>query len=256
MFSTKKARRALVNRRMIRSTSVWATHVAVAGLAALWSTNAASAPASYVLDWGTTSYSQASNGLSGSARITSASTPSATPVTMSVASKFSGAMHAASSGTDFSNLTTSPGTIGGTSQQGLTLMQSFTHSSRTNGTRANRQSVTFTFSQPVSNLSFVISDVDSQRYNFWDVVEISSKASFTATTDAGVTGGAKGPWSQKSNNTSINSALSGGDISVHFTSPVTTFTLVTWNKQTAVVSYAGSQGVFVGDMSFTADSTR
>ncbi len=238
------------SRRAVLATGAWATPVLAAGLAAPAAAASPCLPAAYLLNWGVTPYTRTSDSRSGTATITAPAAPTAPAVTLSITSVFSGSM-VPISGTGLGNLIVYTSTIGGTSQQGLMFYQSFNPSSTTNGDRANRQTTTFTFSQPVSNLSFIVTDIDSQSNNFWDDVEITSASSLTATRDATVSGGTTGPWYQTSNNNSLNPDVAGGNISVRFTVPVTTFTLVYWNKQTSVTSGNGTQGIFVGDMSFT-----
>jgi len=245
-----------VRRRAVLAAGAWATPVIAAGVAAPLAAASPCPPAAYLLDWGVTAYTRTSDGLSGSATITSPTTPTAPAVTLAITSTF---VNAGTAGTMVPNLSSglnnlsayTASTLGGTTQNGLIIIQDWQHTGTKTPNRNYRQEITFTFSQPVSNLSFLMTDIDSQTANFWDVTEISSAASYTATTNATVAGGATGPWAQTTSNNSLDPSVAGGNVQVTFTAPVTTFAIVYWNKQSNVTSGNGLQGMFVADMSFS-----
>lgn len=176
---------------------------------------------------------------------------------MSILAAFSGVMLPTTGATG--NLQAYAGAIGGLAQPGgLILSQDFTHNSTTNATRTNRQTVIFAFTSSVTGLPVAVSalavtvtDVDSATSSWWDVVELSTAAGYAATPAAAVAGGSLGPWSTTSANAPFATTDGSGNVALQFTSPVTTFTIVYWNKQSAVVSAGGGQLILLSNMSFS-----
>lgn len=94
------------------------------------------------------------------------------------------------------------------------------------------QLITFTFSEPLTDLSFSITDIDkvwsSARYDFIDGVTLTSDSAFISSAPSGsfVTGSgtAGSPW-QNPQNGSFPEDGPGGQIDITFTEPVTSFTI-------------------------------
>ena len=78
----------------------------------------------------------------------------------------------------------------GSSSAGLTLV----HSDPITGGRTNRQTVTITFSRPVTGLAFTITDIDSSGGNWWDRIELSGARTATPASEVDGTGVFSDPW--------------------------------------------------------------
>ncbi len=135
------------------------------------------------------------------------------------------------------------------------------------GTRAsntatsNYQDITFTFSQPVSLLSFVIGDIDTSvdgvTNPFRDrIAVVASDATFTSSNGSSVQGAGTqaNPWmlsgSGWSNGAETDAAYA---TTVNFTGPVTTFTLRFWELESS--STTAMHAVFIRSMNFKPNCT-
>jgi hypothetical protein len=130
--------------------------------------------------------------------------------------------------------------------------------------RDNRQTVTFTFSRPVSGLAFKITDIDSQSRGWYDQVALSGSRSFQVNERTANwwgfpiklgdhvlgTGTLDNPWHYYDSNTVVgNAGDSRGDVRVTYTEPVTTIALDYWT------TVGGSnQRIWLSDFSFTSSS--
>ena len=138
------------------------------------------------------------------------------------------------------------------SAQGLELH----HASPVSAGREHRQTVTFNFSRQVSGLTFSIKDVDSSQGGWWDRVELTGARTFevaprgrrnTHILGSGVQGA---PWYHHDSDTVLpNSGDSRGTVTVTYTEPVSSISLVYWT------SVGGSnQRIWLSNLSFTASS--
>lgn len=130
-------------------------------------------------------------------------------------------------------------------------------------TRSNRQQVLITFSRAVTGLSFSLVDIDSQRGNWYDQVELTgttgvgtNAAAFTQApvateTDTNVVvwgnGSQTSPWRPRADNLNVPAGDGSGNKALTFTTPVKTLTLVYWNS-----SGSGNQTIAITDLNFTA----
>jgi hypothetical protein len=236
------------SRRTVLRTAAWsvpAVSVSVAVPAYAACSPASATTTSYMLNWGTGLYTR-SSAESGSASVPGRGV-GAQPVNVFVTSKVSGDVRLTSE-----NLAESA--------HGLELH----HASRVTAGRSNRQTVTFTFSRPVSGLAFTIKDVDSQSRGWYDQVELSGSRDF-AVNERIVhwfgfpirvgdfvegAGTSDSPWHFYNSNTVVaNTGDNRGDIRVTYKEPVTTIALDYWT------SVGGSnQRIWLSDFSFTASS--
>jgi hypothetical protein len=228
-----------VSRRALTAGAAWITPVVVVGVAA--PAFAASAPCvgSFRLNWGTTAYTK-NNVNSGTATV-GATAGTAPPVVVSFASAVTGSVTR-----DAENLTV-PGTlnIGGLGffERGLTLV----HSDPITGGRTNRQTVTITFSRPVTGLAFTITDIDSSGGNWWDRIELSGVRTATPASEVDGTGVFNDPWRFDDDDTNVGNTSSRGNVGVSYAAPVSTITLDYWSTVGG-----GNQRIFLSDFTFTA----
>ena len=244
-------------RRTLVRSAAWS--VPVVSLAAAAPAFAASPcdPKTYLLDWGTTSYTR-TDARNASATVTLAGSA---PVTVT----FKSVSFGANTPDATRNLSVPPNTgtsttldpvvnnLGGrTGERGLML----THSASTAG-RDNRQEITITFSRAVQGLTFFITDIDRITASpYADRVELTSVPAVARTqTLDGITGvgtaptPASNPW-QRAGDENVPENSPGAQVQVKYPagSDVTSLTLTYWNAE------GGPQyhRIYLGDLSFTA----
>ena len=119
-------------------------------------------------------------------------------------------------------------------------------------TGSDSQTVTFSFSQPVSNLSFTVVDIDggpTYTGDWNDYVDFNSNAGFpTAVTASGVNYNAATGRANANTNTNLTDAT--GNITVTFAGPLTTVT-VTHLRGPIVTATPQNQWVFIDDLTYT-----
>ena len=192
-----------------------------------------------------------------------------TPVTVRVSSQFFGDMEAGSAGDGASNLTVSPFNVGGTGAPGLTIMQRAKQGVGSFSTprSTHRQEVTLTFSRPVTNLKFKFTDIDSldePSSGWWspatrqyqDRIFVSGGASGLRGSQVTGTGtSATDSWRPTGANIQHNPTTgTNGNVDVTYpaTPGLSTYKITYWNDQEGTLASRGLQGVFVGNLTFTA----
>jgi len=140
----------------------------------------------------------------------------------------------------------SSGTLPSNPFSGLSNPLMFQHLA---GTTPQTATTTFTFSRPVTNLSFSIGDIDGGPGNSWsDHVSLSS--GFTVTSIAsGVTGKgtAASPFAPNGRtNPSYNQTT--GNVTVKYAAATSSFSLTFANA----TGFTGAQNIVIGPMTFTA----
>ncbi len=229
------------SRRSVAAGLAWAVPVIAVGAAAPRAAASPCNPQRYVIDWsgssGTT-YTRASS-TAGLATVDPDGAGPVLPVTMAIATTFVGSMQAGSETGSNDNLRISTGQVGATGKPGLTFHQTLTGSyGGTPPQRGARQLVTFTFSEPVVGLSFKITDIDSNRGDFDDRIELSGSFGYAIANTyrlAGA-GSAASPFAPTSSNRPVGTDSSDGNVTITYPGPITTFTMTYWN---AVTSYSG-----------------
>jgi hypothetical protein len=236
--------RPRASRRSIIAGAAWAAPVVVVASAA--PAFAASAcevtDYAYAVDWGTSVFSRSSDA---SAVVTATpSTAGTSALTVTFARTMNGRARATAN-----NLTVPTATnIGnlGAGERGLLLEQTMT---RDQTSRNNNQTVTMTFSRPVTGLTFTITDIDSATGSYWDRIELSGspQSSFPAPSTVTGAGSVTSPWRQPSDNTPTASTSGAGNVLVTYPGTVSTLTMVYWNADGS-----GNQLVMLGDFAFSA----
>ncbi len=126
------------------------------------------------------------------------------------------------------------GSVGGLNTSGLVMAQRATTSSPS-GALGH---YLFSFSKPVSNLSFTLTDIDSTTGDFWDSVWLTG--SFTSSNKAsglqGV-GTSASPFKQVGGNSAVdNSSGSGGNVTISYPGPISSFQINYSNVATSFSS--------------------
>lgn len=154
------------------------------------------------------------------------------------------------------NLNVTTGTVGGTTSRGLSLHQSpkVDISKTSTRTDANKSITTFTFSESVQNLSFTITDIDSEDDDFVDAVAISG-ASYSGvlanSTYLQGDGSVGNPWRGKVVDAQDDATSNRGNVTVTFPE-VTSFQLHYWNQQNSwSLLTDGDQGIFLTNFGVT-----
>ena len=148
--------------------------------------------------------------------------------------------------------------VGGTGGAGITLIQA-ANSAAASGSSSNNQTVTVTFDTPVYNLSFLITDIDSNTNQFSDAIAITG-ASFTSTVPSGSSvsgaGTTASPFRQTAAavNADTNTGTAG-NIQLNFAGPVTTFKIVYWNVLTNPSATSRIQGAWIANMTASVYNT-
>lgn len=140
--------------------------------------------------------------------------------------------------------------VGGTGKPGLGLIQTVTTTSTKPAPGRNaRGTYSFSFSRPVTNLAFTLTDVDRTPGDFADRVELSGGWTETSR-GAGVTGSGTqaDPWVGAAAYDDGSSAA--GNLQLSFAGPVSSFTLTYWNAETQFSGVDRNQAVFLADLTF------
>ncbi len=139
------------------------------------------------------------------------------------------------------------GPAGGISQKHLR----FTMSS-TNGTSANgsRQTVTFSFSNPVTNVAFTFFDIDNQTGNGWGDRIVMNTTGYTFSIPSGglvIGNGTNGNRFRNSNaNLNLLNTDNRGNLTVNYAGPLTSFSFVYRNE----VNINSIQLISMSDLTF------
>jgi hypothetical protein len=205
----------------------------------------------YRLDWGVTPYVAPANlTVSPNAGVaTVAASAEGTPITVTLTSTLSGLGVTRYTGNLTVLTTTNIGALGA-GEQGVAV--------RTNGTSLtslSSQTITVTFSRPVSNLSFTIVDIDRDA-NFNDRVIMSPlptsytrAATVDGSGDAGLETANSGPFRQTGSTTNLDDTSGAGNVTVRYAggTSFTSFQILYFNA-----SSSGPQGILLSDFIFTA----
>lgn len=91
------------------------------------------------------------------------------PLSITFTNTFHGDMQRAGDLTTEGNMIVTPGAVGGTGARGLEMWQQMgsTGSRTTSTVHDDRQTITFDFGRPVTDLSFTITDIDAHQANNW-----------------------------------------------------------------------------------------
>jgi len=189
------------------------------------------------LDWGTFA--------NGTNLITTTASKTVSGVTITAHSVATGAVDAAS--TSATTTASSNGSAAGIIQLSMDAA---------NGDKSTYVTTTFTFSQPVINLSFTLHDIDGGPACgagcFYDIVDFNSNAGVptSATPASGVAYNAALGEASAIENAGISDAT--GNVTVNWNVPVTSVTIkYIAGSPTAVVSNSAFQVLFIDDLNFS-----
>ena len=251
-----------VSRRSIAKGAAWATPTILAvGMAPAYATS----PRCFVtttIDWGTSRYTRTSaTGGTYTTADPDGSSGSLQPLTLTVQNTYLGSntqlgsqnFNGSSKWSSCNcnrNLAVTTGTVGGTTSRGLTLHQSPKNdrSKSSTPTNANKSITTFTFSESVQNLSFTITDIDSEDDDFVDAVAISGASYSGVLANSAYLegdGSVGNPWRGKVVGAQDDTTSDRGNVTVTFPE-VTSFELHYWNQQeSSSWRIDGDQGIFL-----------
>lgn len=249
---TKTTRRALMR------GAAWTAPIAIASVAApALAVSPDCATEDVSLNWGFAQYSGApSTTAAFTTNVNFNPTPSNstfpslnTPMTATILHTYYGRARGSTP-----NGTISTFNVGGIGQVGYYLRQQIGANGNTTPATTDYQTIRFTFSEPIRNLRFSITDIDrawtTTNRDFIDGVSLTSSAAFTSSVPSGsqVTGAgtASSPW-QNSTEGNKSEDGPGGQIDITFTGTVQSFTIRYDNlgRQAITSGVNNDQAVFV-----------
>ena len=119
-------------------------------------------------------------------------------------------------------------------------------------TEANSQKVTFTFSKPVTGLSFTITDIDSAAYDFRDQVTVSGGVVVSTPTNSLYVESSGGTATTVGTNTRLSDTSDAGNAKFTVSGTVTSITITYYNTTSASdPRIDGDQGVYISPLAFT-----
>lgn len=243
-----------VSRRALTKGIAWSVPTVVASVAAP-AYAASCPPVSVTTPWTSANYKYTS-ATAGTYTVPDPDgTGPGTGMTVKVSSVFGDNTQAGNhAGTTNYNLSGSTGTRGGMTGT-LVLHQSpKSNAAKTStATPANSQTVTFTFSKPVTGLSFTIADIDSAASDFRDQVTVSGGVVVSTATDNRYVQTSGGTAYSIGTNTPIDEASSNaGNVKFTVSGTVTSITVTYYNTTAASdPRIDGDQGVFISPLAFT-----
>ncbi|MBM6404994.1 hypothetical protein JQN72_12150 [Phycicoccus sp. CSK15P-2] len=240
------------SRRTVATGLAWAVPVVGIGAAAPKASASPCPPDSYVMSWGGSSTTYTRNSSTSATAVTDPDGAGwMPPVTLSIASVLDGRMATGNeSGSQNQNLRISSGTVGGTSSRGLQLEQTVTGTRNSVPGRSARQTVTFSFSRPVTGLSFTMTDIDAVQGDFVDMVELSGAFTYSYNSTwlqgSGTQGDPLRPryWGDRSATENL------GNATITYPGTISSFTIVYWNNAPSFSNADRNQIVTFTDFSF------
>lgn len=140
------------------------------------------------------------------------------------------------------------GPAGGLNQKHLRFTMSSDNGTNNNG---SRQTVTFSFTNPVTNLAFTFFDIDNQTGNGWGDRLVMNTAGYTSSIPAGglVIGTGTNADRFRNSNANLNLANTDnrGNLTIQYAGPISSFSFTYRNQ----VSTNSIQLISIGDMTFT-----
>ncbi|KQV77769.1 hypothetical protein ASC64_02790 [Nocardioides sp. Root122] len=144
--------------------------------------------------------------------------------------------------------------VGGLSQAGLVMYQSTKATGA--GQYADRGAYTFTFSRPVSNLEFTVTDIDSNGNQYRDALELTSGFSVVSKPATLTGAGTSSDPFRPVNDAAPTNDFTGsaGNLRVKYAGPISSFTITYWNQSANLGKKASTfdnqQAVFLGSLTF------
>lgn len=120
-------------------------------------------------------------------------------------------------------------------------------------TTSNKSITTFTFSRPVTNLSFTLRDIDSAQQDFWDGIALAGTPFTAGKANASYldgTGALDNPFRANGNNRGVGDSSTDGNVTITMAS-VTSFEFHYWNlSDSSALFVDGDQKVFLSGFTF------
>lgn len=248
------------SRRSVAGGLAWAVPVIAVGAAAPRAAASPCNPQAYTIAWdgaGGTAYSRTGN-TSGTATTDPDGAGPVAPVTLSMSSAFTGAMTSGNeSGSTNQNFRVSAAQVGGLGTPGLQFEQVLTNRfNQTPPQRAARQTVTFSFSEPVVGLTFTMTDIDALNGDFIDMVELSGTFTYAHATTRTTGAGTQGSPFRNTQNGDVANTSANGNVTITYPGPITSFTMTYWNATTFYSGVDRNQIVTIADMAFSVIRTN
>lgn len=180
---------------------------------------------------------------------------------------FAGRMRRDGDLTTEGNMIVTPAGVGGSGARGLEMWQRQSATSARNAANVHndRQTITFDFGRPVTNLSFTISDVDASGTTngntgqYRDAVYVSQAPTSVVLGDR-VTGSGTtaSPWVPNvatSNNSALDNTTSArGNVRLTYAGPIQSLSVTFYNLETRTLSGNGAQAIYFTNFTFGANS--
>jgi hypothetical protein len=251
-------------RRTITRTAIWTVPViAAATTVPAYAASACLPRTGQVLDWDGTNVVFSRTATSAKAVLDPDGAGPVPVITVDVVASYTGGMQAGSENGSTALTMTRQAAVGGLNVSGLGLAQSTTSSSPNNGPKepvgyGDRGTYTFSFSRPVSNLVFTLTDIDSTSGDFRDALILTGGYTVESTGNgvelfAGGKNDTPNQWFQSNDaNTAVDDTNGGaGNLRVRYPATITQFSITYWNRQASYdPALDTDQRVFVSDMKF------
>lgn len=247
----------LTSRRKIVRTAAWAAPaVALATAAPAHASSQPTdpcTPKNVVINWSNTAtWSRSADGTSAVATLNPGT---ADQISMCVTATPVNSMRIGSSTKGNDNFKLTQDAIGGTADRGLTFHQ-FQASSSPQG-RTNRIVYTFSFTDAagapitVTNIQFMLADLDSTAGDFWDAVDLSAGFSLVGR-GAGIVGSGTptSPFQNSSENTPYPNESGQGNVTVLYPA-ASSFAITYWSAVRRFSGVDTDQKIFLSNLSFS-----
>lgn len=243
-------------RSVIRAAAWTVPAVSIAVAAPAYAACSTPQPVAGSLDWDGEGvvYTRGGDGKSASALY---SKPGAAPLTVTMSATYTPGMQpGAESGSN--NNFGRQSRVGGLNVGGLVLEQSAT--TDTPQGNSARGSYTFLFDREVTNLTFRLTDIDSQYGDFWDVVQLTSGYSVVSqagriSSDNKGLGGAPRFYTDWVANPADNVTDGRGNLQLRYGGPIRSFTITYWNGAHSFANWIDTdQVIYLTDMTFDVAS--
>ena len=246
------------SRRTVARAAAWTVPVvAVATAAPAYAASPCDRRANEVLDWdGSRTVYTRSNSRTAKASFDPDGTGPVPVLDLNITAAYWGNMK---SGYEFPNNRANPSLrvsapVGGLGVSGLSMWQSTTSGSPAGS--ADRGAYTFSFTRPVSNLRFTLTDIDSQSGDFWDVIMLTPGYTVTSQPatirdDYNGIDGQRRFFASAQSAPVDNATGGGGNLGLRYDGPISEFTITYYNGATSFSDQVDQdQTIYITDLTF------